>query len=353
MKKQIQIIRGAMQVVSCTVLLACAATVFGEKPTVKITSPKPAANSTIASVTQHFTAGQMDAFQGILFTATATNEVGSLTWTYSTAKNGPKTPMTSELDSNGGKSMLFSFGPAAKAGTRWITVTATNKEGSDSATLEVNYQPTYSMPLLEILYPTANSEISSGIVLMLGRALSAQGGYVPCTGITWETATGSILTSLAVNGAAEGECKAQTVIGPSSSPQKLTMLVTDTTGQKTDAAVSVIISASALKYNIAIDSPTPGQEFLIVNGAAKAINLHAFATNGPSTGLFTYTWSWYQTGSSLSTAKVIGTGESMTWNDSAACGAVTIHVVGTSPSVPDAQSPWAEQKINVSCQILQ
>ena len=332
------------------------------KPEIHITFPKNG-----ATVTQQFSAGQLQAWQGVQFNAAAADmqggswpipvnspfATGPITW-----KSSLDGVMTSELDSNGGTSMLFGFPASAKAGKRTITATATSNKGvSASDSIVVDYEPVFGLPTPAIVYPAANASLPAGTVEVRGTALSALGGYLPCSAIVWQKGIAATpIPSTAVSGGAQGVCGASVPFAALNNPKTLKMTATDTTGKTADAAeplnITLVIKGGSTT-TVGIDNPTPGAEFVVINGGPQAIPLHAFASNVPASTQLTYTWSWFQTGASPGTAKALGTGQSLTWNDSNVCGSVTIQVVATAPSIPAGQSPSASQAVSISCERIQ
>jgi hypothetical protein len=278
---------------------------------------------------------------------------GPITW-----KSSVDGPMASALDSNGGTSMLFVFPATAKAGKRTITATAKTSQGATASdSITVDYVPVYSLPTVSIAYPAANATLPAGTVEVRGSAQSALGGYLPCSAIVWQEGIApSPIPSAAVTGGATGLCGAAVPFAALNNPKTLKMTATDTTGKSASVSEELTITMNILGQNtitLGIDNPTPGAQFLVINGGPQAIPLHAFAQNVPASTQLTYTWSWFQTGASPSTATTLGTGESYTWNDSKVCGSVTIQVVGTAASIPAGQVLSAEQQVSISCEKFQ
>jgi hypothetical protein len=200
------------------------------KPQVKITSP---ANG--ATVTQQFTAGQINAFQVVTFTAIASDILAGtapIVWT-SSVDGLMMNPEFSD-----GTSITFHFPETATPGNRVITATASNQQGgSGSDSITVNYQPVYSPPLLTITYPAPGATLPAGTVQARGSGQSALGGNLPCSAIVWQEGIApSPIPSSPVNGAANGVCGAAVPFSVSASPQTLKMTATDTTGKSADMA---------------------------------------------------------------------------------------------------------------------
>jgi hypothetical protein len=332
-----------------------------QKPEIHITSP-----NNEATVTQTFTAGQVNAFQGVTFTATASDilagnwpipqnspfATGGIVW-----KSSLDGLMNPTLETNDGTSISFHFASNATPGKRTVTATATNKEGgtaSDSIT--VNYQPVFSPPLPVITYPAPSATLPAGTIQVRGNAQSALGGYLPCSSIVWQKGIAATpIPSTAVNGTTD-TCGASVPFSASATPQTLKMTATDSTGKSADATEKLTIKPAGSGVSaivLGIDNPTPGQEYLVINGGPTLIQLHSFAQNVPASVNLAYTWSWYQTGSNPNTALPLGTGPSMIWADTSVCGAVTVQVAATASAIPPAENPTATQQINISCERIQ
>ena len=332
-----------------------------QKPEIHITSP-----SNGATVTQTYTAGQINAFQGVTFTATASDMLagnwpipqnspfatGGIVW-----KSSLDGLMNPTLETNDGTSITFHFPPNATPGKRTITATATNKEGgtaSDSIT--VNYQPVFSPPLPAITYPAPSATLPAGTIQVRGNAQSALGGYLPCSAIVWQKGIAATpIPSTAVNGS-PNTCGASVPFSTSATPQTLKMTATDSTGKSADATETLTIKPAGSGVSaivLGIDNPTPGQEYMVINGGPTLIQLHSFVQNVPAGVNLAYTWSWYQTGSSPSTALPLGTGASMDWADTNVCGSVIVQVVATAAVIPPAENPTATQQVTISCERIQ
>ena len=332
-----------------------------QKPEIHITSPKNG-----ATVTQTFTAGQINAFQAVTFTATASDMLagnwpipqnspfatGGIVW-----KSSLGGLMNPTLETNDGTSITFLFPPNATPGKRTITATATNKEGgSASDSITVSYQPVFSLPLPAITYPAPSATLPAGTIQVRGNAQSALGGYLPCSSIVWQKGIAATPIPSTPAGGGLGTCGASVPFSASASPQSLKMTATDSTGKSADAVETLTIKpagSGASGIVLGIDNPTPGQEYLVINGGPTLIQLHAFAQNVPASVSLAYTWYWYQTGSNPSTALPLGTGASMDWADISVCGSVTVQVVATAASIPPGESPTATQQINISCERIQ
>jgi hypothetical protein len=329
-----------------------------QKPEIKITSP-----SNGATVSQMYTAGQLNAFQGVTFTATASD---MLAGSWPIPQNSPFATsgivwessidglMNATLQTNDDTSITFHFPPNAAPGKRTITATATNKEGGKASdTITVNYQPIFSPPLPAITYPAPSAILPAGMIQVRGNAQSALGGNLPCSSIVWQK---GIAATPIPSTPVSGTCGASVPFSTSLTLQTLKMTATDSTGQSADATESLTIKPAGSGVSaivLGIDNPTPNQEYLIVNGGPILVPLHAFAQNVPASVNLAYTWSWYQTGSSPSTALPLGTGLSMNWADSNVCGLVTVQVVATAAAIPPGQSPTATQQINLHCEKLE
>jgi len=109
------------------------------------------------------------------------------------------------------------------------------------------------------------------------------------------------------------------------------------------------IEASATP-KVAIDSPQPGQSYVNypVYNQPVYISLHAFVQNAPAGASLTYSWSWYPTASGPSAKVPIATGQTRTFATKF-CGALTVEVDVTSPSIPASTTVEANRGVQINC----
>ena len=249
--------------------------------------------------------------------------------------------------SNGGTSISYVFSPSAKPGPRTITATVTNSKGlSASANITVDYEPQIGGPSAVIVYPQAGARFQAGTIIVRGYAKTALSlGYLPCSRLVWQKGIATTpIPSTSYGGAESGLCEAHVPF--KAGTQTLALTATDTTGKLGTATESLKIAPESRNTTVSIDDPAMnGQGYTLYFGQSIRIALHAFIVHPPS-GAVTYTWSWFFPGASSNTA--IGTGQSLSWNNTA-CGTIMLKVVVTSPSIPTIASPTATRKIQVTC----
>jgi hypothetical protein len=313
---------------------------------------------TITSPTAGATLGQ-NIFQPVTFSATVLDALPTNWYSEIVFVAGARYPWkpavwSSDLDGElgTGNPLVYQFSPTAKPGKRTITVTLANGQGvSGSASISVDYKPVISGPRVTIVYPPAGAAFRAGTIPVRGSANTAVGlGYISCDHLVWQEGIASApIPSTAYNGADSGICQADVPFQTTGDTDLLKLTATDTTGKSTSVAEMLSIAADSTGNTVSINDPTDNEGFTLFFGQSVPIGLHAFAQGPQTSGDLTYTWSWRAGGSAGSSNTTIGVGQTITWNDSKACGPVTIEVVVSSPSIPSSASPTATKNINVIC----
>jgi subtilisin family serine protease len=270
-----------------------------------------------------------------------TYSAGPVSWSL---KDGPTDVGTSM---GVGTSIAYVFSPTAKPGTHTITATFKNAQGlTDTDTISVDYAPQIGGPTPVIVYPPAGATFEAGTIPVRGYSYTGVNlGYVPCGELEWQQGIAAAPIHSTDYAGAAGICEAKVPFQAGSDTLRLT--AKGPTGKVGTSDEKLTIAAAAPQTAVYIDDPTNNQQVMRFFGQKIAIGLHAFVLNPPTSGQFTYTWSWYPVGSS--NKKTIGEGQTQTLTTQSVCGNIVIEVVVTAPSIPASANPTAKTPIEVTC----
>jgi hypothetical protein len=225
------------------------------------------------------------------------------------ALGGAQVVWTSDVDGalGTGASLTYDFTSAA-AGTRNITVTATNSSGIAAAVtfpfLIVSADPTPA-----IVWPAAGARVPAGTYWLTGRAFeTGTFSALPCADLTFNGA----VVAEDVPGDTTGLCRARwTWTAADEGRVSVTLAATDDLGRSGATAETLRVTAS--KTSVQLETPLANQGYRILLGNSDQVALAGSIVDLPRGATTTVRWYAYKPGQGPGAATLVGTTLDATW----------------------------------------